>query len=81
MTGMEHDGYWYRYLAARHDIEFYLSVVFITVALASAVSGYTLVKYQGIVRRTDDPKSFWQTVAVYLLIGTACWGLYAYGPR
>lgn len=81
MAGMDHDGYWCRYLAARHDTDFYLSVAFIAAALASTVSGYTLVKYQGIVARADDPKNFWQAVAIYLLIGIALWGLYTFGPR
>ena len=81
MAGMDHVGYWYRYLAARHDVAFYISVVFIAVALASAASGYTLVKYQGIVSRADDPKNFWQAVAIEFLIGVAFWCLYAFGPR
>ena len=80
MAGMDHDGYWYRYLAARHDTAFYLSVAFIAAALISAVSGKTLVRFQGIVSRTDDPKTFWGAVIALGFIGTAFLVMYAFGP-
>jgi RsiW-degrading membrane proteinase PrsW (M82 family) len=78
---MDHSGYWYRYLAARHDVYIYMSVVLIAVSLASVVSGYTLVKFQGLVRRSEKPNDFWQEVMIYFLMGIALWALYAFGPR
>jgi hypothetical protein len=78
---MDHNGYWYEYLAARHDIFFYMSVVLIAVSVASAVSGYTLVRYRGRVRRSEKPKDFWQGVVIYSVMGVVCWALYAFGPR
>jgi hypothetical protein len=78
---MDHNGYWYKYLAARHDVSFYMSVVLIAISLASIVSGYTLVRYQGLVRRSDQPNDFWQGVMIYLAMGLASWALYAFGPR
>ncbi len=80
MAGMDHDGHWYRYLAARHDTAFYISVVVIAAALMSVVSGKTIVKYQGLVSRTDDPKTFWRAVIVLFLLGMAFLGLYTFGP-
>jgi hypothetical protein len=52
-----------------------MSVVLIGVSLASVVSGYTLVKFQGIVRRSEKPNDFWQEVMIYFLMGIAVWAL------
>lgn len=80
MAGMDHDGYWFRYLAARHDIALKIGLVFLGVVLISVITGKTLVKGQGIVSKTEDPKTFWGTV-ISLLVGAAVLiGLYAFGP-
>jgi len=36
------------------------------------------VKYQGIINRAEDPKTFWQNVALYCLLGLLSLGLYLY---
>jgi hypothetical protein len=36
------------------------------------------VKNQGIINRAEDSKTFWQTVAVYYLLGLLFLGLYLY---
>ncbi len=46
--------------------------------LISILTGRTLVKYQGIVSRADDPKTFWWSVAVDFLLGLVGFGLYLY---
>ncbi len=48
------------------------------VVLISILTGRTLVKYQGIVSRADDPKTFWENIAVYCVLGLVCFGLYLY---
>jgi hypothetical protein len=75
---MDHDSYWYGYLMARHNISLILAVVLIGMALISTVTGVCLVKYQGIVMRATDPKTFWQNVAMYYLLGILFLGLYLY---
>jgi hypothetical protein len=47
-------------------------------ALIFTLTGRCLVKYQGIINRAKDPKTFWQNVAVYYLLGLLCLGLYLY---
>ncbi len=78
MADMDHDSYWYRYLLARHDVFFYMGVVCVASALIFTVSGGCLVKYQGIVLRSKDPKTFWQNVAVYYALGFISIALYFY---
>ena len=36
------------------------------------------MKYEGIVSRAEDPKTFWQSIALYYLLGLLCLGLYLY---
>ena len=47
----------------------------------SILTGKTLVKYQGIVSRADDPKTFWGSVVVDCLLGFVCLGLYLYAAN
>jgi hypothetical protein len=75
---MNHDSYWYGYLMARHDISLILGTVLIGIALSSTLTGVCLVKFQGIIMRAKDPKTFWQNVALYYLLGLLCLGLYLY---
>ena len=77
---MDHDGYWYRYMAARHDVLLYIGLVCLGVVLISVLTGKTLVKGQGIVSKTKDPKNFWGNVTTFLVLGAALIGLYAFGP-
>ncbi len=77
---MDHDGYWYRYLAARHDFALKFGLVILCAALVSILSGKTLVKFRGIVARSEDPKTFWESVVTLVVMGVALIGLYAFGP-
>jgi hypothetical protein len=81
MSGMDHDGYWYRYLAARHHTSLYIGLFFLGIVLVSVLSGETLVKGQGIVSETKDPKTFWGNVIVLLVMGTMFIGLFVFGPE
>jgi ABC-type microcin C transport system permease subunit YejB len=55
-----------------------LGTVLMAMALIFTLTGRCLVKYQGIVNRDKDPKTFWQNVAVYYLLGLLFLGLYLY---
>jgi hypothetical protein len=80
MASMDHDSYWYQYFAARHNVELYIGLGSIGFALISLVTGKTLVKYQGIVSRAEDPKRFWQNVVVVCAMGAIFLGLFLFGP-
>jgi hypothetical protein len=80
MADMDQDGYWYRYLAARHDTFLYLGLFCLGAALISALTGKTIVKFRGIVSRDKEPKDFWQNVVVILGMGVALIGLFIFGP-
>jgi hypothetical protein len=80
MAGMDPDGYWYRYFAARHDIILKIGLVVLGIVLISVLTGKTLVKGRGIVSETSDPKTFWGNVIILLVLGAACIGLWAFGP-
>jgi hypothetical protein len=75
---MDHDSYWYGYLMARHHTFLILGTVLMVMALISTLAGRCLVKGQGIINRAEDPKTFWQNVAMYYLLGLLCLGLYLY---
>ena len=75
---MDHDSYWYGYLMARHHTFLILGTVLMVMALIFTLTGECLVKYQGIIKRAEDPKTFWRSVAVYYLLGLLCLGLYLY---
>jgi hypothetical protein len=75
---MDHDSYWYRYLMARHHTFLILGIVVVVMALIFTLTGRCLVKYQGIIDRANNPKEFWQNVALYYLLGLFCLGLYLY---
>jgi hypothetical protein len=75
---MDNDSYWRGYLMARHHVSLVLGVVLMAVVLISIITGRTLVKYQGIVSRADDPKTFWGSVIVDYLLGLVFLGLYWY---
>jgi hypothetical protein len=77
---MDHDSYWYQYFAARRDVELYLGLGSIAFALISTATGKTLVKFQGIVSRVEDPKGFWWNVAVIGAMGAIFLGLFFFGP-
>jgi hypothetical protein len=78
MADMDHHSYWDGYLMARHHIFLILGAVLMVMALISTLTGRCLVKYEGIVNRAKDPKTFWQNVAFYYLLGLICLGLYLY---
>ena len=80
MAGMDHDGYWYKYLAARHGIALYMGLVFLGVVLISVITGKTLVKGEGIVSKAKEPKTFWGAVISLLVGAVVLIGLYAFGP-
>jgi hypothetical protein len=70
--------YWHAYLIARHHVSLVIGVVLMAVVMISVLTGRTLVKYQGIVSRADDPKMFWESVVVDCLLGLVFLGLYLY---
>jgi hypothetical protein len=78
MAGMDHDSYWHGYLMARHHVSLILGIVLMVMALIFTLTGRCLVKYQGIISRAEDPKTFWQNIAVYCLLGLFFLGLYLY---
>jgi hypothetical protein len=80
MAGMDHGGYWYGYLAARHDTCLGIALICIGAALLSSFTGKTLVRFQGIVSRAQDPKGFWQAVVGIYVIGAIFLGLFLFGP-
>ncbi len=61
---------------ARHHTFLILGAVLMVLALIFTLTGRCLVKYQGIIDRAKDPRTFWQSVAVYYLLGLLCLGLY-----
>ena len=63
---------------ARHDTFLFLGTGLMVLALIFTLTGRCLVKYQGILNRAEDPKTFWQNVAVYYALGLLCLGLYLY---
>jgi hypothetical protein len=75
---MDHDSYWYGYLMSRHEIFLILGIVLFGLALISTLTGICLARYQGIIDRAKDPKTFWQNVAMYYLLGLLCLGLYLF---
>lgn len=77
---MDHDSYWYQYFATRRDVELYLGLGSIAFALISMAIGRTLVRFQGIVSRVEDPKGFWWNVAVVGAMGAIFLGLFLFGP-
>ena len=63
---------------ARHHVSLILGIVLMVMALISTLTGRCLVKYRGIVSRADEPKTFWQTIALDCLLGLFFLGLYLY---
>ena len=63
---------------ARQHTFLILGTVLIVLALIFTLTGRCLVKYEGIIHRVKDPKTFWQNVALYYLLGLLCLGLYLY---
>lgn len=47
-------------------------------ALIFTLTGKSVMKYGGIVRRAEDPKAFWQDIALLCLLGLCFVGLYLY---
>jgi hypothetical protein len=80
MKGMDHDGYWYKYLAARHDLDIEIGFSLLFAVLISLLTGKTLVKFRGIVSESEDPKTYWEAVIALLVLGGVFIGLYAFGP-
>ena len=78
MASMDHDSYWRGYLMARDHVSLILGVVLMVMALISTLTGTALVKYRGIVHRAEDPKAFWESIAVDCLLGLIFLGLYLY---
>ena len=63
---------------ARHHVFLILGSCVTALALISALTGVSIEKYRGIIYRSDDPKEFWQSIAIYFLLGLICLGLYFY---
>ena len=80
MDGMDQDGYWYRYPAARHDFDIKFAFFLLCAVLISLLTGKTLVRFQGAVSESEDPMKFWEAVITYLVFGAVFVGLYAFGP-
>ena len=75
---MDQDSYWHGYLMARHRAFLVTGIVLMGVTLISTLTGTCLVKYRGFVFRAEDPKEFWQNVALYCVLGLISLGLYLY---
>jgi hypothetical protein len=75
---MDSGSYWHGYLMARHHVSLILGCCVTAFALISALTGVSIEKYRGIIYRSDDPKRFWQSIAIYFLLGLICLGLYFY---
>jgi hypothetical protein len=55
-----------------------MGIVLLSLSLVFTLSGVCLVKYKGLVFRADDPKTFWQNIATYCVMGLVCLWLYLY---
>jgi hypothetical protein len=55
-----------------------MGIVLMVMSLIFTLSGRCLVKYRGIVSRAEDPKEFWQNIALYCVLGLICLGFYLY---
>ena len=77
MAGMDRS-YWHGYLMARHNVSLVLGIVFLALALISALTGKCFVKGIGIVSRAEDHRTFRETIVVDCVIGLFCFGLYLY---
>lgn len=75
---MDQGSYWHGYLMARHQVFMWMGIVLVAMTLIFTLTGQCLVKYQGIVSRAEDPKTFWQNVALYFVLGLIFLGLYLY---
>jgi len=75
---MDQDSYWHRYLMARHQVFMWMGIVLVAMTVIFTLTGQCLVKYRGIVSRAEDPKTFWQNIALYFVLGLICLGLYLY---
>jgi hypothetical protein len=47
-------------------------------AVGGALTGQTLARYGQIINRSENPKNFWWTVALYFLGGVSLIGYYLY---
>jgi hypothetical protein len=63
---------------ARHEVFLIGGWVSMAVTLTSLLTGTCLVKYRGFVFREEDPKEFWQGVAMYCAFGLISFWLYWY---
>jgi hypothetical protein len=75
---MDQDSYWHGYLTARHHSSLIIRTVLMGVTLISILTGTCIVKYRGFVFRAEQPKEFWQNVALYFVLGLVFLGLYLY---
>ena len=66
---MYNGSYWRGYFMARHHVSLVIGIVLEAGALISTLTGRTFVKYQGIVSRAKDPKTFQDNVVFYYLFG------------
>jgi len=80
MDGMDHAGYWYKYLAARHDFDIEFAFFLLCAASISMLTGKTLVRFRGIVSESEDSRAFWESVIALLVLAAVFIGLYAFGP-
>jgi hypothetical protein len=76
--GMNNGSYWHGYLVARHHVFLVMGIVLMAATLISAITGTTLVKYQGIVSRAEDPEAFREGIITYCVLGLVCLALYLY---
>ena len=75
---MDHDSDWHGYLMARHRVFLILGTVLMALSVISTLTGVSVEKGRGIIYRSDDPKNFWQNIALYCLLGLLCLRLYLY---
>lgn len=46
-----------------------IGVVLLLLGVICAFTGKVIAPYHGVVRRTEDPSSFWWNVVIYFLVG------------
>lgn len=63
---------------ARHHTFLTMGIGLMAMSFIFALTGRSLVKGRGLISRVKDPKTFWGSVATYLVLGLLCLALYVY---
>jgi hypothetical protein len=68
----------FSYLIDRQHRFLLIGIVLLVMTVVFTLSGETLERYYGLVSRSEEPKRFWWSVALYFLGGLFFIGLYLY---